>query len=514
MTTSPSLTRRSLLLGTAATAVAPGLLRAATALPRRPEAGGPLAHVYGRLGTPRGRMLGHAAAGPTGRTVTWLTTGSEPSATVVQWGVVPPGTPAGHVRQGRLLSSTATGTSEFAPGGHFHEDTATAQPVEGEHPVRVHRAELIGLPAGTEVAYRVGDGQTWSPVTTFRTREADDAFRLAHFGDHGVTVASRRTTAAVAAVQPDAVLVAGDLSYANGFQPRWDEWAGQIEPLTARVPLLPAPGNHEAKDYYGHTYRTRFATPGGGRNWYTTSLGRASLFVGTAGCFLTEHDPGSARDLVVDELIGLEQSLALAAARRAAGEIDFLVVAQHFPLYTNHATRGPFSPELVAVQEQVLQRYQVDLLLVGHDHMYQRSLPMAYGQPTGNALGYVQVVAGAGGNGLYDFADPDGPDWGQWCAAWSRRFSFVEYAFEPGRLVATAHGWADAQAELVEEDSNAVDPALLPEVIDSFTLTRKSTALVAAAAARAPRSAQEIVAGLPEAHGVVVRNLAEDCTRH
>jgi predicted phosphohydrolase len=328
-----------------------------------------------------------------------------------------------------------------------------------------------------------------------------------------VTVASRRTTAALAELRPDALLLAGDISYANGYQPRWDDWANQAEPLTSVVPLLPAPGNHEAKDYYGATYRTRFATPGQGRNWYTTDVGRASLFVGTAGCFLTPRDPASARDLVLDELVGLERSLAVAAARRAAGEIDFLVVAQHFPLYTNHETRGPFSPELVVAQEHVLQRYQVDLVLVGHDHMYQRSLPMAYGEPTGSALGYVQVVAGAGGNGLYDFADPAGPDWGDWCAAWSRRFSFTEYTVEPGRLTAQAHSWDDPQAREPDVDPNAVDPELRAEPLDSFVLQRKDAAVVAAAAL-APRPPAEVVAGVPEVAGVVVRNDAEDCTRH
>jgi hypothetical protein len=509
----PSVSRRTLLLGATGAAVAPGLLRSiASAAPPAPYAGGPLADVYGRIGAPRGRTLGHAVA-PGGRTVTWLTTGAQPTPTVVQWGVVAPGTPPGHVRNGRVLTSTATGSAHLVPGGRFDDDTGTATPIDGEHPVRAHRVEIPPLPAGVEVAYRVGDGSTWSPVEVFTTPADGTPLRLAHVGDHGVTVASRRTTAALLERRPDALLLAGDISYANGYQPRWDEWANQAEPLTRVVPLLPAPGNHEAKDYYGQTYRARFSTPGQGRNWYTTDLGRAFLFSGTAGCFLSEKDPASARDLVLDELVGLERSLAAAAARRAAGEIDFLLVAQHFPLYTNHATRGPFSPELVVAQEHILQRYQVDLVLVGHDHMYQRSLPMAYGEATGTAAGYVQVVAGAGGNGLYDFADPNGPAWGDWCASWSRRFSFVEYSIEAGRLSASALGWDDRQAALVDEDSDAVDPDLAPEVIDSFELHRKDGALVAAAAV-APRSAAAIIAGIPEAHGTVVRNTTEDCTRH
>ena len=190
------------------------------------------------------------------------------------------------------------------------------------------------------------------------------------------------------------------------------------------------------------------------------------------------------------------------------------MVAQHFPLYTNHDTRGPFSPDLVVAQEHILQRYQVDLVLVGHDHMYQRSVPMAYGRATGTATGYVQVCAGAGGNGLYEFADPNGPDWGDWCAAWSRRFSFAEYSIEAGRIVATVRGWDDEQARIDDDNPNAVDPELAAEVLDSFVLRRKGDDLVARAAGARVRSRNDVLAGVPEARGRVIRNHAEDCTRH
>lgn len=507
-----TVSRRSFLLGTAAAGVGAGLARALPAAAVSPLAragapvSGPLAHVYGSVGAPRGRALGHAASG--GRTVTWLTTGDATTG-LVQWGVVPEGAAPGRVRQGRYLTATAHARTATAPPGRFEDDTGETTAVDGEHPVQVHKALLDGVPAGSTVCYRVGDGAQWSPVEVFRTRAPDAPFLLGHVGDHGTNTASRRATAALVAADPDAVLLAGDISYANGYQPRWDEWAGQAEPLTSTVPLLPAPGNHEAKDYYGETYRSRFSTPGQGRNWYTTDLGRAHLFVGTAGCFLTEKDPSTAFDLVADELLGLERSLALGAARRAAGEIDFLVVGQHFPLYTNHDTRGPFSPELVIAQEHVLQRYQVDLVLVGHDHMFQRSARMAYGEPTGSDLGYVQVVAGAGGQSLYEFTDPEGPDWGDWCEAWARQYSYAEHLFEVGTVTTTVRGWDDAG-----DDGRSVDPALAPRVLDTSVLHRKSPAAVRAAAAAAVRPVGELLAGVPEARGVVVRNLAEDCTRH
>lgn len=489
-----SLSRRALLAGSAAAVGVAGLRIPAAA------AGRSLADAYGTAGVPRGRALGLTSSG--GRVVTWLTTGG-PTPQLLEWGT------------GGRLAHRVSATTSPAPMGQFDEDTGTSTPIKGERQVQVHRAALAGVAPGTTVSYRVGHPSTgWSPVARTNVRRADDDFVLAHFGDHGVTAASRRTSAAIRDRSPDAVLLTGDISYANGFQPTWDRWAGLAEPMTSVVPLLPVPGNHEAKDFYGGTYRSRFTTPAGAANWWTADLGRAFVFAGTAGCFLTENDPTTARDLVVDELVAMERTLAAAAARRAAGEVDFLVVAQHFPLYTNHESRGPFSPQLVAAQEHILQRYQVDLVLVGHDHMYQRSVPMAYGQPTEVGLGYVQVCAGAGGNGLYDFMDPAAATWGRWCASYARRWSFAEHRIQPGRIDTQVLGWNDRQATAKQPDPDAVDPREPLVTLDRFSLERKAPAVVAVAAAKLPRAAHDIVAGVPEAHGVVVRNLAEDCTRH
>ena len=37
----------------------------------------------------------------------------------------------------------------------------------------------------------------------------------------------------------------GDLSYADGYQPRWDSWGRLVEPLAAALPIMHTEGNHE-----------------------------------------------------------------------------------------------------------------------------------------------------------------------------------------------------------------------------------------------------------------------------
>lgn len=512
------VTRRSFLRGVARGGAAVAV-RPSPALAARPERdrGTELLDAwvqdYSKPHRPRGVRLSFDADPATTRAVTWLTTG-DPGASIVEYAFVA----AGATSPGRgTLDRSSVGSRAAAPFGFGEADRAEHEALldpyrspgparPGEEQVYVHRARVEGIPAGATIAYRVGDGHRWSPV--FHTTTAPtDSFRFTHLGDHGLSVGSRRNTAAILERRPDWHLIAGDISYANGDQRLWDVWAEQVQPLGAAVPIMAAPGNHEAKDFMGETYRARFTHPNAGKPWYSIDIGKVHLVSTTAGAFFGDHEV--IRELVTEELLFLEQDLAVAHARRAAGEIDFIVVAQHFPTYTNHETRGPFSPQLVVAEEHVLQRYQVDLLLVGHDHMYQRSHPMAYGTPTpGGIGGYVQVIAGGGGSSLYEFAD-EGTDW---LAAKARRLGFVEYAVSDGLIEATAYGYPDGYDDsTVDDDVNAVDPNLEPDIIDTFTIERRSTLGAAPPVARA---AAEVLAGVPEVNGIVVRNHREDCTRH
>jgi len=282
---------------------------------------------------------------------------------------------------------------------------------------------------------------------------------------------------------PDLVLFAGDLAYADGKQPVWDTWFGQIEPLVAERPMMAAPGNHENKDFGGDAFKNRLSHPGA-ESFYGFDVGNVAFVVSTAGVFLSD---GS----LLQELVELERLLASAAARRAAGEVDFVCVMQHYPLWTDHDSRGPLNPSLVLAEEHTLQRHQVDLLLVGHDHFYERSAPMAYGQvittPGLGRQGYVQVISGGGGKSLYDFV-PEGA-FQSWSVEHARRFSTVLYEVDGrtlrGRAVATDRPGG--------------------EVLDTFTLGARPRPLLDP---QPPRSRAAIAADLVPAYDALRRDPA------
>lgn len=422
-----ALSRRSLFTLAGGGLATAALTRLPSAAAEQPGDVGALAASYrqGGAAAPRGLHLSVTGDAATTRTVTWFTDGASDPGTVVRWA------PAG--KGNRPLdrapdAQTVTGTASPIPG------------VDG----LVHRATLTGLSADAPVRYAVGGASGFSEPQLLSVPSYAEGLRFAVIGDHGVEPTSRATTDAVLDADPDLVLFAGDLSYANGDQPVWDRWFDEIEPLVSGVPMMAAPGNHENKDFGGKTFKERLSQPGRG-SFYSFDMGRVHVAVGTAGVFLADGT-------LAEELLFLESDLAAAAARRALGELDFIVVMQHYPIWTDHESRGPLNPSLVLAQEHIYQRYQIDLLLTGHDHFYERSVRMAYGRPS--PAGYVQVISGGGGTSLYDFVPNDA--FQGWSAAHAKRFHFT-----------------DIEVTATELRGRAVATDGSREVLDTFTVSRR-----------------------------------------
>ncbi|MDO9452617.1 MAG: metallophosphoesterase [Stagnimonas sp.] len=389
---------------------------------------------------PRGRHVSWTGDIYTSRTVTWFTDGSEVPAQTLEYGPVLAGMSAADIANAPFTEKVAAATTT-TPFVDALTHKATADQFDEALPIR----------------YRVGSAQGHSPVAVLRPTPRG-AFRFAHFGDHGRTAGSRAVARAIRARQPDFTLLAGDLCYASGSddlgpQEVWDDWFNQIDAdLGSDTVWMTAPGNHENEGNNGVAYRNRLATPTSALSpdgtFYTFDYGNVHFVISTGGAFATDGT-------LAQEIAFLETDLAAAALRRAAGQIDFIVVCQHFTIWTDQEGRGPANLTLVALQEGIFVRYGVDLLAVGHDHIYQRSAPMAFGLR--NPLGYVQVTSGCGGVGIRGF-EPTIQGWSEKHLA---QLLFVEYTVNGASMTATTYG--------VDETTG------LTSVVDEFTIARRSS---------------------------------------
>ena len=264
--------------------------------------------------------------------------------------------------------------------------------------------QATGLAPNTVYYYQVGsDTDGWSDEYSFRTAPAKgdtSPFSFVAFGDQGVdhTGSTRRprdVAASVAQDDPDLILHAGDVTYCDD-QSCVDTYFDDVMGANfSGAYYMAAPGNHEFSQPDDLiTYTSRLSYPGrlphelctlAGTScepgevpelWYSFDWGNVHLVSINTG---ESHDepftgagqmqPGEAR------YDWLESDLAAASADPL---IDWIVVYGHFALYNwadgpSHAS----DDEARTALEPLVEQYGVDLWIGGHQHAYERTLPVA-----------------------------------------------------------------------------------------------------------------------------------------
>ncbi|HEU4376636.1 MAG TPA: metallophosphoesterase [Telluria sp.] len=192
----------------------------------------------------------------------------------------------------------------------------------------------------------------------------------------GAAATAALVEAGLAADPRAAVLALGDLAYgrgtaadfANCYGPTW----GRFKDRT-----WPAPGNHE--------YATRGAAPyfayfgaAAGRGYYSFQLGSWRLFSLNSNLAPAEH---------AAQLAWLREELARHPARCT-------LAYWHHPLYSS-GLKG--NDDRMKDAWQALYAAGAELVLSGHDHVYERFAPQDADGRRDDARGIRQFVVGTGG---------------------------------------------------------------------------------------------------------------------
>jgi len=292
----------------------------------------------------------------------------------------------------------------------------------------IYKTILAGLQPATQYYYICGSEDNWSSEYSFVTApqvpvSPSSTYVHAIVADMGTVIpvgwaVTDQIVNDFQSIPFSMVLHAGDVCYAGTgstweVEEIWDVWENQVQPLAANIPYMFAVGNHE--HYYNYTsYRTRFQMPGdecggNGNFWYSIDFGNTHFTF-----MSTEHDytPGS------PQYNWIVQDLAQANSRR--DQVPWLIVSGHRPMYcsdtsewNSHSPGAPFQ----TIIEPLFDKYNVDLYLCGHMHMYERIFPVNNGTVIQSGNIYVNpgatahvVQATAGVFTDSDFVNPQ-PAW-------------------------------------------------------------------------------------------------------
>ena len=345
------------------------------------------------------------------------------------------------------------------PDGKF-EQTVDARPTsytdaKSNQTVHAYHAKIDRLQADSSYMYGAMHDDAAPEFGTFRTAPRGRApFTFTSFGDQGTPTTGKKlvpppgttlpvavfvndnlgspaaadTTLGVEQLRPLFHLFNGDLCYANLAEDRvrtwWDFWANNTRSARNR-PWMPSPGNHENELGNGpigyQAYQTYFSVPQAtGQTevtrglWYAFTAGSVRV-VSIANDDVTYQDGGNSYVRGYSsgaQKAWLQQELA---ATRNNRDIDWVVVCMH---QVAISTADKFNGADLGIREEWLplfDQYNVDLVVCGHEHHYERSHPIR-GQQANQTLtpklaslatdvidtskGTVHMVIGGGGTSV------------------------------------------------------------------------------------------------------------------
>ncbi|MBQ1091926.1 GH92 family glycosyl hydrolase [Streptomyces sp. B93] len=314
----------------------------------------------------------------------------------------------------RTGASVTAGEARVRVAGTEKWRTVTARGneelVSAGVPTRTHSAVLTGLRPGTAYEYQVGTGSWFSPVHTFTTAEPPgEDFTFLYFGDAQNDLSSKWAPVVKQAYEryPDAVgsVNAGDLVNSSGNDSEWRDWFGAMDGYRQTTNVIAAPGNHEySGDTFLRTWKSTFEFPDNGPHatahqgdtpadrqraayeahmaealtetaYYTDYQGvrfiTLNASTGDARSLMTPaHLPACSKDCPDPEKLWLDLQARWLDEVLADNPNKWAVAVFHQPVFS--AAEGRDEKPVRDAWLPVFQRNDIDLVLMGHDHVYSR----------------------------------------------------------------------------------------------------------------------------------------------
>jgi hypothetical protein len=317
------------------------------------------------------------------------------SSAVVVWTTPDSGAGAVRYRAGSGSTVTVPAHTRFFSSSDTNTGVAFFQ----------HEARLTGLGADVySYEVLVGGQAAAGGQGSFRTAPSPGTgtVKFIAFGDSGTGSAEQRQLASVMAGDSfDLAIHSGDVAYGvssgvgSGDYWQYDQWVfGVYAPWLRSRPFYPSIGNHDNEIDDGRPYRDVFVLPENG----------------ASGAFPDHAERYYSFDRGPVHFVALDTETAFADPARRQAQLAWLesdlaataqpwrVVYMHRPPYSSGSGHGSDLAVRQALAP-IFERYGVQLVISGHDHVYERSIPWREFVPGGGFVTY--VVSGGGGAPTY-----------------------------------------------------------------------------------------------------------------
>lgn len=235
-----------------------------------------------------------------------------------------------------------------------------------------HSVNIEGLASNTMYSYRVGDGTYWSAWSEFRTATGEnEPFKFLYFGDVQrdiYSLGSRAIRQAVLA-NPDAkfMIFGGDMVHRGGLNvENWNEFFPAGGWAFENIPTVATPGNHEhliakSGDNISPLWFLNFAFPKNGpeghkEETFYVDYNNVRIISLNLCRYKFPEDRKEIYDWTEERLKEFEG--------------DWVFITHHYGMESSARNRKPGVrfPEF----KELYERYQVPIILTGHEHVYAR----------------------------------------------------------------------------------------------------------------------------------------------
>lgn len=263
----------------------------------------------------------------------------------------------------------------------------------------VHRANLTNLLLDTTYYYQVTAGSTVSPIMQFKTAHGFTMTTFAFVTDTQATPNGynkvNNLTQMLLNKKKDInfMLITGDIVDRGADESYWENFFGKVEAVK-QLPLATIPGNHEYYLTSGGTYYTAevynqfFNNP---QNGIEERLNSSYYFKYNDILFVMI-------DTIKDELYEAQRNWFEEVVLKNPSR--YIIVGVHAGCYTG----GNYVHDATRMQREWLktfEKYSVDLVLSGHEHMFGYTLPLYNGKESAD-FGVTHLIGPSGAEKQYN----------------------------------------------------------------------------------------------------------------